>query len=173
MTSPAQRQELIRQLLAAGPIRSQHELQEALAGRGVSVNQATISRDLAALGVVRGQRGGGPAYLLPDDVAEAPALAAAARLHRLLADLPVDMDAAPPLLVLRTTPGAANAIASSLDAVRHPDVVGTVAGDDTIFVACRGRTGLSRVRDYLVVLRAEPAPPDPVDPQNPSATRTP
>jgi transcriptional regulator of arginine metabolism len=171
MTSPAQRQELIRLLLAAGPIRSQHELQEALVARGVEVNQATISRDLASLGVVRGQRGGGPAYLLPDDVAEAPALAGAARLHRLLVDLPVETDAAPPLLVLRTTPGAANAIASSLDAVRHSDVIGTVAGDDTIFIACRGRAGLARVREYLTALRAEPAPPP--NPSNPSAARTP
>jgi transcriptional regulator of arginine metabolism len=173
MTSPTQRQELIRQLLAAGPVRSQHELQDALARRGVAVNQATISRDLAALGVVRGQRGGGPAYLLPDDVAEAPALVAAARLHRLLTDLPISMDAAPPLLVLRTTPGAANAIASSLDAIRHPDVVGTVAGDDTIFIACRGRAGLARVREHLIAHRAEEAPPGPADPSNPSATRTP
>jgi transcriptional regulator of arginine metabolism len=158
MTSPAQRQEQIRQLLAAGPIRSQRQLQVALAGRGVDVNQATISRDLAALGVVRGNRGGGPAYLLPDDVAEAPAAAAAARLRRLLADLPLEMGAAPPILVLRTTPGAANAIASSLDLARLPGVVGTVAGDDTIFVACRGRAGLGRVRDYLTALRAESAP---------------
>ncbi len=159
MTSPARRQELIRQLLAAGPVRSQRALQIALGERGVDVNQATISRDLAALGVVRGSRGGGPAYLLPDDVAEAPAAAAAARLHRLLADLPLQIDSAPPFLVLRTTPGAANAIASSLDLARHADVVGTVAGDDTIFVACRGRTGLGRVRDYLTALSAHGAPP--------------
>jgi transcriptional regulator of arginine metabolism len=158
MTSPAQRQELIRQLLAAGPVRSQHALQAALAEHGVDVNQATISRDLAALGVVRGSRGGGPAYLLPDDVAEAPAAAAAARLRRLLVDLPLEIDMAPPFLVLRTTPGAANAIASSLDLAHHADVVGTVAGDDTIFVACRGRAAMSRVRDYLTALRAQGAP---------------
>ncbi len=159
MTGPAHRQELIRQLLAAGPVRSQRELQVALEERGIEVNQATISRDLATLGVMRGSRGGGPAYLLPDDVADAPSLAAASRLHRLLADLPLQIDEAPPFLVLRTTPGAANAIASSLDLARHPDVVGTVAGDDTIFVACRAG-GLARVRDYLVGLRpgAEPAP---------------
>ncbi len=98
MTSPAQRQEQIRQLLASGPVRSQRALQAALGERGVEVNQATISRDLAALGVVRGSRGGGPAYLLPDDIADGPALAAAARLRRLLADLPLEIDAAPPLL---------------------------------------------------------------------------
>ncbi len=157
MTSAARRQEQIRELLAAGTVRSQRALQVALAERGAEVNQATISRDLATLGVVRGSRGGGPAYLLPDDVAEAPALAAAARLRRLLTDLPLDVDAAPPFLVLRTTPGAANAIASSLDLARHADVVGTVAGDDTIFVACRGRAGIARVRDYLTALRAEAA----------------
>jgi len=168
MTGPAQRQQLIRQVLAAGPVRSQRELQLALAERGVEVNQATISRDLASLGVMRGSRGGGPAYLLPDDIAEAPALAAASRLQRLLADLPLEIDAAPPLLVLRTTHGAANAIASSLDLARHVDVVGTVAGDDTIFVACRGRAGLDRVRDYLTALRAEPAPPpSPLPARNP------
>ena len=158
MTTPARRQELIRQLLAAGRIGSQRELRAALATRAVEVNQATISRDLAVLGVVRANRGGGPAYLLPDDIAEAPALAATARLRRLLNDLPLELEAAPPLLVLRTTPGAANAIASSLDLVRHPDVAGTIAGDDTIFVACRGRAGLTRVREYLVGLRSAESP---------------
>lgn len=167
MTGPARRQELIRQLLAAGPVRSQRALQVELGEHGIEVNQATISRDLAALGVVRGSRGGAPAYLLPDDVAEAPAPAAAARLQRLLADLPLEIDEAPPLLVLRTTPGAANAFASSLDLARHADVVGTVAGDDTIFVACRPG-GLTRVRAYLVGLRGEATPsPNPLPVRNP------
>ena len=159
MNARADRRELVRQLVASGRIHSQAQLVEELTGYGMAVTQATVSRDLAALGVVRGMRGGTPRYLLPDDVAERTEFDASERLRRLLADLPLAIDEAPPLLVLRTAPGAAHAIASALDLSFLPEVVGTVAGDDTIFVACRGRASLRRLRSTLSGLRGASAAP--------------
>jgi transcriptional regulator of arginine metabolism len=161
MNARAERRELVRQMVASGRIHSQAQLVEELTGYGMAVTQATVSRDLAALGVVRGMRGGTPRYLLPDDVAERTERTnydASERLRRLLADLPLAIDEAPPLLVLRTAPGAAHAIASALDMSFLPGVVGSVAGDDTIFVACRGRQSLRRLRSTLGALRTGTTP---------------
>ena len=143
------RRELVRQLVATGHITSQADLVAELAARGVRITQPTVSRDLAELGVVRGMRGGARRYLLPDDVAEPTDSQPPERLRRLLADLPLTIDEAPPLLILRTAPGAAHAIASAIDLSVLPGVVGTVAGDDTIFIACRDEATLRRMRDYL------------------------
>jgi transcriptional regulator of arginine metabolism len=147
------RRETLRRLIASGGVHTQADLVANLAEEGVEVTQATISRDLAALGVVRGLRGGRLTYLLPDDIAETPAAAAQRRLRRLLSDLPLDIAAVPPLLVLHTAPGSANAIASALDLSRWPEVVGTVAGDDTIFVACAGGRALETLQARLEALR--------------------
>jgi transcriptional regulator of arginine metabolism len=156
------RRELVRQLVATGRITSQADLVAELAALGVHVTQATVSRDLAELNVVRGIRGGAPRYLLPDDVAERGDPQAPDRLRRLLADLPLAIDEAPPLLILRTAPGAAHAIASAIDLSFLPGVVGTVAGDDTIFIACRDAATLGRLRDHLVAVRAgTPSPAEP------------
>jgi transcriptional regulator of arginine metabolism len=149
-----ERRDQVRRLIAAGGIHTQGELVAALSENGVEVTQATISRDLAGLGVVRGFRGGRLTYLLPDDITDG-AGAAQARLRRLLADLPLSIAETAPLVVLRTSPGAANAIASSIDLSQWDDVVGTIAGDDTIFVACRDATGMRRFRARLERIMAE------------------
>lgn len=153
MSGRTDRRALVRQLLASGRIGSQAQLVEALAGYGVTVTQATVSRDLAVLGAVRGTRGGMQRYLLPDDVAERGGPEAPDRLRRLLADLPLAIDAVPPLLVMRTAPGAAHAIASAIDLSFLPGIVGSVAGDDTIFIACRDPAALQRLRDHLEAVR--------------------
>lgn len=171
MNARADRRELVRQLVASGRIHSQAQLVDELTGYGMAVTQATVSRDLAALGVVRGMRGGTPRYLLPDDVAERTEFDAPSRLRRLLADLPLAVDEAPPLLVLRTAPGAAHAIASALDLSFLPGVVGSVAGDDTIFVACRGRASLRRLRSTLSALRANNGSPAAAGANGSRATR--
>ena len=158
MNGRIDRRELVRQLVASGRIGTQAQLVRELAAHGVAVTQATVSRDLAELGAARGARGGAMRYLLPDDVTERADAQAPQLLRRLLADLPLTIDAAPPLLILRTAPGAANAIASAIDLSFLPGVVGTVAGDDTIFVACRDATALARLREHLTAVRtgAEP-----------------
>lgn len=149
-----ERRDQVRRLIAAGGVHTQGELVAALASRGVDVTQATISRDLAGLGVVRGFRGGRLTYLLPDDRTDGTG-AAQARLRRLLADLPLEIAETAPLVVLRTSPGAANAIASSIDLSQWGDVVGTIAGDDTIFVACTDASAMRRFRARLEGFLAE------------------
>ncbi len=155
--STFERRDLVRRLIATGTIRTQADLVSALAERGMDVTQATVSRDLAGLGVVRGVRGGRLTYLLPDDVTEGAAAAAENRLRRLLADLPLTIAEAPPLVVLRTSPGAANAIASSVDLSAWDEVVGTIAGDDTIFVACADAGAMRRFRERLEAIVADAA----------------
>lgn len=152
---PGGRRQLIRQLVSNGMIHSQEQIVAELARRGVHVTQATVSRDLAALGVVRGVRGGAPVYLPSGgDLPRSRDPAAEDRLRRLLADLPLEVDEAPPLLILRTSPGAANAIARALDLLDIPGMVGTLAGDDTIFVACRDAAAIARLRQRFDALSA-------------------
>ena len=149
-----ERRDQVRRLIAAGGIHTQAELVAALHARGVEVTQATISRDLAGLGVVRGFRGGRLTYLLPDDRTDGAA-ASEGRLRRLLADLPLTIGEAAPLVVLRTSPGGANAIASAIDLSQWEDVVGTIAGDDTIFVACGDAAAMRRFRARLEAFMAQ------------------
>jgi transcriptional regulator of arginine metabolism len=146
--STIERRDQVRRLIAAGGVHTQTELVAALHARGEAVTQATISRDLATLGVVRGFRGGRMTYLLPDDMTDG-AGAAEGRLRRLLADLPLSIAQAAPLVILRTSPGGANAIASAIDLSQWDDVVGTIAGDDTIFVACSDAAAMRRFRARL------------------------
>jgi len=143
-----ERRDQVRRLIAAGGIHTQAELVAAFRERGAEVTQATISRDLAGLGVVRGFRGGRLTYLLPDDMTDG-AGAAEGRLRRLLADLPLTIAETAPLVVLRTSPGGANAIASAIDLSQWEHVVGTIAGDDTIFVACTDAGAMRRFRARL------------------------
>jgi transcriptional regulator of arginine metabolism len=122
-------------------IRSQTELAELLATAGVQVTQATLSRDLEELGAVkvRGADGGPAIYLIPEDGNPPlrPAEHTPARLARLLRELLAGTDASGNLAVLRTPPGAAQFLASALDRSGLPEIVGTIAGDDTILVVAR------------------------------------
>ena len=148
------------------PVRSQEELAERLAQRGVRVTQATLSRDLEELGAVR-LRGadGGLVYALPGQAggpgsrpgglaadvpewAEAAASAAAgdaaepsSRLARVAAELLVAAEASANLVVLRTPAGAAQFLASVIDHSAWPSILGTVAGDDTVLVIARDPAG--------------------------------
>ena len=149
------------------PVRSQEELAERLAGLGIRVTQATLSRDLEELGAVRLRGPGGfLVYALPPDPADAPADAgeamlrhaaaaaagtaglaggtvasAAAGLARVAADLLLSAEASGNLVVLRTPPGAAQLMASMIDRSAMPAVLGTVAGDDTVLVVARDPAG--------------------------------
>lgn len=129
------------ELVRAHPVRSQTELADLLAAHGVAVTQATLSRDLDELGAVkvRGADGGAPIYLIPEDgqAPARPAEQAPDRLRRLLRELLTGADSSGNLVVLRTPPGAAQFLASALDRSGLPEVVGTIAGDDTILVVAR------------------------------------
>ena len=145
------RQQAIRDLLDQRPIRTQQELVAALHERGFRATQATVSRDVAELGLVKRGARGIQAYALPSR-AEEREQTGEDRLAKLLRDLPVELKAAGLLLVVRTVPGSAHAIAASLDRCRWTEVVGSIAGDDTLFLAFADRVGLQRVRQRLARL---------------------
>ena len=136
----AARHERISFLIRGFEIRSQTELAEKLATFDLVVTQATLSRDLEELGAVKVSG----AYLIPEDgkrplretTEQGPA-----RLLRLLRELLTGVDSSANIAVLRTPPGAAHFLASALDRAGLTDVVGTIAGDDTILVVSRDATG--------------------------------
>jgi transcriptional regulator of arginine metabolism len=145
------RQRAIRDLVDQRPIRTQQELAAALRERGFRTTQATISRDFAELGLVKVGREGIQAYALPPRLVEAET-SGKDRLRKLLADLPVELREAGLLVVVKTLPGSAHAIAAALDRARWPEVAGSIAGDDTVFVACVDRASLQRVKSRLRTL---------------------
>jgi transcriptional regulator of arginine metabolism len=146
-TTRAARHARIVDLIRTRAVHSQTELAELLVAHGVQVTQATLSRDLEELGAVKVRgSGGGQVYLIPEDgepvLRPAAGLAAGAdrapaRLVRLLRELLTGADASGNLVVLRTPPGAAQFLASALDRSGLPEIVGTIAGDDTILVVAR------------------------------------
>jgi transcriptional regulator of arginine metabolism len=141
------RQAKIVGLLTDYQVHSQAELVGLLSDAGVSVTQATLSRDLDELGAVklRTPDGGQSIYVVPEDGAPLTSRRAQDspphRLARLMAELLVSADANGNLVVLRTPPGASNFLASALDRAGLPDVMGTIAGDDTILVISRTENG--------------------------------
>lgn len=145
------RQRAIRDLVDQRPIRTQQELAAALRERGFRATQATISRDVAELGLGKGSREGRAAYILPPRLRDAE-VSGEDRLRRLLADLPVEFRVADLLLIVKTLPGSAHAVAAALDRTRWPEIVGSIAGDDTVFVATPDRSAIRRLRDRLAAL---------------------
>jgi transcriptional regulator of arginine metabolism len=150
------RQARIVTILSSGPVRSQGELAELLAAEGIDVTQATLSRDLEELGAVklRGADGGVGVYVVPEDGSPVRGVAGGTeRVSRLLGELLVSVDASGNLAVLRTPPGAADYLASAIDRAALPDVVGTIAGDDTIFVVAREPTSGAELATIIEDLR--------------------
>ncbi|MDH6290034.1 MULTISPECIES: arginine repressor [Rhodococcus] len=136
----AGRQARIVAILSNNPVRSQTELAALLAAEGIDATQATLSRDLEELGAVklRAADGGAGVYVVPEDGNPVRGVSGGTdRLSRLLGELLVSTDASGNMAVLRTPPGAAHYLASALDRASLPDVVGTIAGDDTILVVAR------------------------------------
>jgi transcriptional regulator of arginine metabolism len=131
----AARHARIVELVRDKAVRSQTELADLLAVDGVQVTQATLSRDLEELRAVKVAG----VYVIPEDGMPAlrPVEQAPARLIRLLRELLNSVDVSGNLVVLRVPPGAAQFLASALDRSGLPDVVGTIAGDDTILVVAR------------------------------------
>jgi transcriptional regulator of arginine metabolism len=139
-TTRAGRQARIVAILASAAVRSQSELATLLADGGIEVTQATLSRDLEELGAVklRGADGGVGVYVVPEDGSPVRGVSGGtARLSRLLSELLVSTDSSANLAVLRTPPGGADYLASAIDRSALPYVVGTIAGDDTVFVVAR------------------------------------
>jgi transcriptional regulator of arginine metabolism len=143
------RQQTIVALLGRTRVRSQAELQGLLAEQGLAVTQGTLSRDLEDLGAVKVRDGsGGLVYAVPGeggDRAARPAPAepevARARLGRAAEELLVSAEASANLVVVRTPPGAASYLALAFDHADLPEILGTVAGDDTILLVGRDPAG--------------------------------
>lgn len=158
LTSRAARHARIVALLTAHPVRSQGELADLLAASGARVTQATLSRDLEELGAVklRTPDGGQPVYVVPQDgsplAARSSDDAPPQRLARLLSELLISAEASGNVVVLRTPPGASNFLASAIDRASLSDVLGTIAGDDTILVISRDPTGGQKLAARLIAL---------------------
>lgn len=128
------RQAVLREVLAKERVGGHDNLRAALRKRGVRTTQATISRDLRELGVVKAQVAPGVfAYRIEPPAAPAPE-AARRRLQAAFRDFVVEVNAVALLVLIKTAPGNAAGVASLIDAVRRPGILGTVAGDDTILV---------------------------------------
>lgn len=129
----ARRQKMIADILRSGLIGSQEEVTARLAGMGMNVTQATVSRDLDQLGAVKVKKGGSLGYVLPDQLAQSDW--AAGRLQHILSEWVQSVDVAGNLVILRTPPGSAHMVASAIDGAQLLEIAGTVSGDDTLFVA--------------------------------------
>jgi transcriptional regulator of arginine metabolism len=154
--SKSARQQKIVDLLESTLIRSQTELADRLAAAGVTVTQATLSRDLLDLDAVKVRMPDGTlVYAVPAEGGDrTPQMtressASGARLTRFAADLLVSADSSANLVVLRTPPGAAQLLASALDKAELAGVLGTIAGDDTILVIGHDPDGASLARRLL------------------------
>lgn len=137
------RYEVIRGLLAKAPIRSQADLCRALRAKGFRVTQSSVSRDLAELHAVKADG----RYVLTESLAE-PA-SSAPTLQRAAGDIVSVLPAGPHLLVVKTPPGRASAVGLAIDSAQWPDIVGTVAGDDTLFIALSGRRNQANIQARL------------------------
>ncbi len=124
MTKRAVRHDVIREIIRRGNIKTQRELVEQLRAEGYDCTQATVSRDIAGMGLAKSRDG---YYVLPEDL----------RLQRMVGELVEGIEIVNNFLVVRTPSGIASGVAVALDAAQLKGVAGTLAGDDTIFVMCR------------------------------------
>ncbi len=132
---------------------TQAELVRALRAAGIGVTQATVSRDIKRLGLVKIPSGDGMYRYGTPEAARPPAGEVQARLHRAFTDYVTEIDEGSGLIIVKTTTGSAGTVAEAIDEAGWPEIVGTVAGDNTILVIPR-RTGvraalLRRLRSLL------------------------
>ena len=148
MSNKQHRQNAIRQLIGEHQISSQEELKQLLAARGVLVTQATLSRDLRDLGIMRAPGEDGARYLLPEMVSDE----AKPSLDGLLPQLFSRIDGVGELLVLHTLPSGAQPVAEALDSQGWPEVIGTLAGENTVLIICRSVDARAALTARIVAL---------------------
>jgi len=148
----------IRRVVAERPIGSQGELVEALSTLGFDVTQATVSRDIAELGLAKVMRGDHSAYVNPEALGRETRPPSDERLRRILADIPVTVGRSGLILVLTGQPGTANVIAQAIDESTLTEQVGTVAGDNTLIVLFPAEPALER---WLARFESLQAPAEP------------
>ena len=129
-----ERQRLVRELVVSHPVANQHELVDLLAQRGTEVTQATVSRDITELGLVKVAHAGRHVYATPEELASTPSPGSDERLQRVLADYPVHLGRSGLTLLLVSEAGTAGAIGQAIDESTLDEQEGTLAGDNTILV---------------------------------------
>jgi transcriptional regulator of arginine metabolism len=145
-----QRHFKIKEMIATHSIKTQEELVERLREAGFPVTQATVSRDIKELQLIKVPDGNGDyKYALPAD----QKFSASQRLRRALTDHFVHIDRAGNLIVMKCLPGTANAVGVHLDQMEWPELLGTICGDDTILLICRsedqGKSVVERIQSML------------------------
>src|SRR5215470_10353869 len=148
MSKKQHRQHAILQLIGSHQVASQDELKGLLAAKGLHVSQATLSRDLRDLGVVRAPGDDGTRYMLPEMVSDE----AKPSLEGLLPQLFSRIDGVGELLVLHTLPSGAQPVAEALDAQGWPEIIGTLAGENTVLIICRSEAGRASLSARIVEL---------------------
>ena len=138
------RQSLISEIITNQIIRTQEELAEALQERGISVTQATISRDIKEMHLVKGLSDDGSYRYLLGEQGDS---GVSDRLIRMLMDSVVSMDSASNLIVVRTLSGSAHVAGEAIDNLKWPEIVGTIAGDNTILVIVRSQDYVAEIID--------------------------
>lgn len=138
------RRNQILDIVRAGGVSTQTDLRRRLAERGIRVTQATVSRDIEELGLVKTREG----YHPPPG--SQPSSPAQPLLSVILKEFLRDVKRASNLVIVRTHPGNAHTVAVALDSTQWPELMGTVAGDDTIFLATGGQQQAARVRKRIL-----------------------
>jgi transcriptional regulator of arginine metabolism len=149
MSNKHDRQQVIRELVATRPIGSQEELRQLLAERGSDVTQSTLSRDIRDLRIARVPSAAGIRYTAADNAA---AEENRATLAALVPQLFQRLDAVRELIVVRTVVAGAQPISEAIDSEGNPDVLGTIAGENTILIICRSEVARERFAKRLLSL---------------------
>ncbi len=139
-----QRQRAIRELIATRPVGSQREVVDALSAQGFDVTQATVSRDISELGLIKAPGAEGHVYVAPTSTTPTMTADRDARLERILGDIPVTIGRSGLILVLTGTPGTASVIAQAIDESSLHEQEGTLAGDNTLLVLFADESRLGR-----------------------------
>lgn len=134
------RHDAIRKIVSEAQVRTQRELADLLQPEGFDCTQATISRDVVDLGLVKSKDG---CYALPEEL----------RLARMISEMVTSVQPACGLVVVKTGPGAANSVSAALDETPLSGAVGTVAGDDTIMIACESFEAANAVAAQIIRLK--------------------
>jgi len=150
MTQKTERQAAILRLVGQHSIASQEDLKRLLTEEGIGVTQATLSRDLRDLGVLRAPTEDGARYLLPEMLGDSDK----PRLEELLPQWFSRIDGVGELIVLHTLPSGAAPISEAVDSLSWPEVLGTLAGENTVLIVCRSAAARAAITQRLTELAA-------------------
>ncbi len=147
--SKSQRQSRILQIIRERSVETQEELVDVLRKTGMEVTQATISRDIKELGIIKVSTGEGKQKYVPMDRSGE---VASGRLMKVFSEAVIMIEVAVNFVIVKTLPGMAQAAASALDSMHLTDMLGSLAGDDTVFIATGSTDKAINLRDKLITL---------------------